>query len=63
MLSCFKQLSSNFTLYLLPIYLNTGARLLLDVVEGLIISSDNPLDVNFEIRSVSPISLKYLYIG
>ena len=63
MLSCFKQLSSNFTLYLLPIYLNTGARLLLDVVEGLIISSDNPLDVNFEIRSVSPIFLKYLYSG
>ena len=63
MLSCFKQLSSNFTLYLLPIYLNTGARLLLDVVEGLIISPDNPLDVNFEIRSVSPIFLKYLYIG
>ena len=63
MLSCFKQLSSNFTFYLLPIYLNTGARLLLDVVEGLIISSDNPLDVNFEIRSVSPIFLKYLYIG
>ena len=47
-LSCFKQLPLNFTIVLLPIQLNAGARLLLVVGGGLIIS-DNPLDFHCEI--------------
>ena len=63
-LPCFKQHPSNVTFVLLPKWLNTGARLLSDVVRGLIRqSSDNPLDFHDEIRSVLPIFLKYLYIG
>ena len=42
---------------------NAGERLLLYVVEGLLISSDNPLDFYNEIKSVLPVFLKYLYIG
>ena len=42
-LSCFKQLPLNCTCILLPVYFSVGAKLL-DVVGGLIISSDNPLD-------------------
>ena len=32
-----------------PIYFNDGARLLLDLAGGLILSSDNPLDLHAEI--------------
>ena len=62
-LSCFKQLPSNFTLVLTPIQFNEGARLLLDVTGGLILSSENPLDFQAKICSVLSIFLKYLYTG
>ena len=48
-LSCFKQPPSNFTLVLLPIDFNAGARLLSDVLEGLILSSDNLLNFHAKI--------------
>ena len=53
----------NPTYIILAAYFSVGARLLLDVVGGLMASSDNPLDFHSEISSVLPISLKYLYIG
>ena len=49
-LSCFKQLPPNFTLILVPIKFNEGARILSDVVGGLILSSDDPLDFHNEIK-------------
>ena len=59
---CFKQLPSDFTLVLVSIKARGGARQSLNVVEGLIISSDNPLGFYDEICSVFPTFLKYLYI-
>ena len=61
--SYFQQPLSNFTLVLLSIELNVGARLLSYLAGGLIISSVNPLDFQDEIRSVLPIFYNYLYIG
>ena len=62
-LSCFKQPSLKFTLFLLPKQFNAGARLLTDVVGGLILSLDNPLDFHDEIGPVVwPTFLKYLCI-
>ena len=46
---CFKQLPVNFTLILLPTQLIDGVRLLSDVVGGLILLVDNPLDFHYEI--------------
>ena len=48
-LSCFKYWSSNFNLVPTPISYNEGARLLSNVVGGLILSSDNPLDFRAKI--------------
>ena len=47
-LSCFKQLAANVTLDFVPILLNAGARMLSNVVGGLILSSDSPLDFHVE---------------
>ena len=48
MFDCFKQLPVNFALGLVPQQLNIGVRLLSDVVGGLIVSADNPLDSHDE---------------
>ena len=58
-LSCFKQLSSNFTLFC---YQETGSRILSHVAGGLTIPSDKPLDFDNKIRSLLLLSIKYLYI-
>ena len=47
-LGYFKKLPVNFTLVLVPWQLNAGVRLLSDVVGGLILSADNPLDFHDE---------------
>ena len=62
-LSCFKQLPLNSTLVLVPRKFNKGLRILLDLAGGLILSSDSALDFHSTIWQVSPIFLKYLYIG
>ena len=62
-LSCFKQLWNSFDSYLWPKQLNAGARLVIDVIEVLKISSDNLLDFHSEVFSVFSIFLKYLCIG
>ena len=48
---CFKQLPVNFTLTCsqYSYFFNSGVRLLPDVVAGLILSADNPLDFHDEI--------------
>ena len=46
-----------------PGYFKVGARLLEDVLRGLMTSLDNPLDFHSKIFSVLPIFLKYLSIG
>ena len=56
--SCIKQPPSNFTRTLSLIKCNEGVGLLLGVVGGLILSSDNPLDFHAEILSLLPIFLK-----
>ena len=62
--SCFKQSPLNFTLALVPTKSNEGLRILLDVVGGLILSSDNPLDFHDKIiLGLSLAVLKYLCIG
>ena len=59
-LSCFTQLSLNFSFILWTKQLNSGARLLHDVVKYLVISSDNHLDFHFEMSSVLLIFRKSL---
>ena len=46
---CFKQLLLLFYSYLVTKLFIAGARLLSDVVGGLMLSSDNPLDFHDEI--------------
>ena len=53
-LPCFKELSLNSTLFLVPKKFNKGLRVLLDLVGGLILSSDSPLDFHSKICLVSP---------
>ena len=60
--SCFKQSPLNLTLPLVPTKCNEGLRNLLDVVGGLLLSSDNPLDFYDKIiLGLSLAVLKYLY--
>ena len=56
--SCIKQPPSNFTHTLSSIKSNEGARPLLNVVVGLILSSSNPLDFHAEILPLLLILLK-----
>ena len=51
-LSCFSQLSSNFTRDLVLIWFNTETIVLLDAAGGLVLSSDNPFDFHAEIWSL-----------
>ena len=46
---CFKQLPSTFTCNLLLMSFEVGAKLLLDAAGGLMLLSDNPLDLNAKI--------------
>ena len=51
---------------LVSLYLNLGLRLFLEVVGGLILSLDIPLDCHDNTRSITPtivFNLKYLLIG
>ena len=62
--SCFKQSLLNFTLALVTTKSNEGLRILLFVVGGLILSSDNPLDFHDKILLLLAVAvLKYLCIG
>ena len=47
--SCFKQTPLNFTLALIPTKSKGGLRILFDVIGGLILSSDSPLDFHDKI--------------
>ena len=61
--SCSKQSPLNLTLALVPTNYNEGLRNLLDVLGGLILSSDNPLDFHDKIiLGLSLAVLKYLCI-
>ena len=51
---CFKELSLNSNLILVQRKFNKGLRVLLDLVGGLILSSDSPLDFHSKIRLVLP---------
>ena len=62
-LFCFKQLPLNFNLVLLPVKWIKGERLLSDVGGGLVLLSNNPIDLHSEIYFLLAINLKYLYIG
>ena len=53
-LPCFKELSLNYNLILVPRKFNKGLRVLLDLVGGLILSSDSPLDFHSKICLVLP---------
>ena len=59
--SCFKQSPLNFTVVLVPTKFNKELRILLDVVGGLILSSDKPLDFHDKmLLSLALTVLKYL---
>ena len=59
--SCFKQSPVNFSLGLVPAKSNKGLKILLDVVEGLILASDNPFDFHDKILLSPALTvLKYL---
>ena len=61
---CFKQSLLNFTLILVTAKFNVGLTILFDVVGGLILSSDNPLDFHDKTFLLPALNvLKYLYIG
>ena len=59
--SYFKHSPLNFTLALVPTKCNEGLSILLDIVGGLILSLDNPLDYHDKILLSLALSvLKYL---
>ena len=59
--SCFKQSPLIFTLVLVPTKSNEGLKISLNVVGGLILSLDNPLDFHDRILlSLALTILKYL---
>ena len=53
-LSCFKQLPLNYTLIFELCHFSFGERLLFDVVGGLIVSFENPLDCHATTVSLRP---------
>ena len=59
-LSCFKQLPTNFALVLALIFLTKGVRLISDVEGDLKPSSSNPFNFYAEIWSVLPVLLNCL---